>query len=266
MSIPPKKSLGQNFLVDDGVADDIVTAASVGSDDHVVEIGPGLGVLTARLAGAVSRVTAVEIDPRLVKKLRHELRLSDSVEVVEADALKFDFAGIGGPVKVVANLPYYISTPIISRLVDARATVRTAVLMLQKEVAERITADPGGKDYGYLSVMVQVYMKAEYLFTVPNTAFDPVPKVDSAVVRLSALDAPAAPCKDYRYFERVVSAAFSQRRKTLRNTLKSSRVAPVEAVERISECGIDPVRRAETLSVAEFAALTDFLFEFVENQ
>lgn len=263
MPIPPKKSLGQNFLVDAGAASMIIDAASLTKADAVVEIGPGHGVLTRGLAGRAGSVTAVELDDRLYAELLREMADVPNLEVVLGDALKFPFDQLPGRVKVVANLPYYISTPIITRLIDARAKISLMVLMLQKEVAERISAPPGGRQYGYLSVMVQLYAKAETLFTVPASSFYPVPKVDSAVLRLTVLPEPAAACRDYALFEKVVSAAFSQRRKTLANSLKSLKGINPDTIPRIKDTGIDPTRRAETLSVAEFAALTDFLADFL---
>lgn len=260
--IPPKKSLGQNFLVDESVCDRILDAAEVGPSDTVVEIGPGHGVLTRSLVQAAGRVIAIELDERLFHKLRRELGGHGNLDIIQGDALRFPYEELPGPVKVVANLPYYISTPIITRLIAARGTVSRMVLMLQKEVVERIAAPPGGKDYGYLSVMVQLYAEAESLFVVPAESFDPVPKVDSAVARLIVRAAPAATCRDYALFERVVSASFSQRRKTLKNSLKAANQFTDEGIAALADSGIDPIRRAETLSVAEFAALTEFLFEF----
>ena len=261
-NIPAKKSLGQNFLADPNVVSKIIQAAGITPDDTVLEIGPGTGVMTRELARAAGRVIAIELDERLAKMLQEELDEMDNLQVVMADALKYDFTSLPVAVKVVANLPYYISTPIITRLIEARDKISLMVLMLQKEVARRITAPPGGKDYGYLSVMVQLWTEARMLFTVPAGAFNPVPKVDSAVVTLRTLDHPSAIAKDYDFFEKIVSAAFSQRRKTLRNALRSSRLIADEGIARLDEGGIDAARRAETLSVAEFARLADFLFEF----
>jgi len=260
--ISPKKSLGQNFLVDENVAQRIIGAADISKDDTVVEIGPGRGVLTRGLAEQAGRVVAIELDERLIDGLRMEHADLANLEVVHADALGYDFGNIEGRIKVVANLPYYISTPIISRLVGLRTKVSLMVLMLQKEVAQRIAAPPGGKEYGYLSVMVQLYARPEILFAVKPGSFSPPPKVDSSVVRLMVLDEPAATCKDYKRLERLVSAAFSQRRKTLRNALKASRMFEDGAIEAMGGSGIDPSRRAETLSVAEFARLSDFLADF----
>jgi len=262
MSIPPKKSLGQNFLVDENAALSIIEAADIEDYDTVVEIGPGHGVLTRELAEQARRVIAIELDDRLIVELGEKLSDLKNLEIVHADALKYPFGELPEKVKVVANLPYYISTPIISRLIEARDKVSLMVLMLQKEVAERISAPPGGKEYGYLSVMVQLYTRPETLFIVPNTSFRPVPKVDSAVVRLEVLDTTLAPCRDLALLEHIVSAAFSQRRKTLRNNLKSTGLFTDEGIKALETTGIDPGRRAETLSVPEFCRLADFLFEF----
>lgn len=262
--IRAKKALGQNFLTDMNTVAMIAEAADIRPDDNVLEIGPGLGVLTHVLAERAGHVTAIELDERLFHKLNRELDYPN-LDVILGDALRFPYEQLEGKFKVVANLPYYISTPLVSRLIDARENISTMVLMLQKEVAERLTAPPGGKEYGYLTVMVRLYADAKMLFTVSKEAFDPVPKVDSAVIRLDVRETPAAPCSDYVLFEKVVSAAFSQRRKTLRNTLKGSGMFTPEGLATLENSGIDPGRRAETLSVAEFAQLTDFLAGFRSN-
>ena len=264
--VPAKKSLGQNFLVDDGVAGRIIDAADVGPTDTVVEIGPGHGVLTRGLAGRAGRVIAIELDPMLYDKLKSEFSGVPNLELVLGDALKYPYEGLDKGVKVVANLPYYISTPIITRLIAARGKINLMVLMLQKEVAARITAPPGGKDYGYLSVMVQLYTEPKVLFDVSRHAFKPEPKVDSAILKLQMRTEPAVAVADYALFEKIVSAAFSQRRKTLRNTMKASGLFTDEGTAGLAGSGIDPTRRAETFTVAEFGLLTDFLFEFRKSK
>jgi 16S rRNA (adenine1518-N6/adenine1519-N6)-dimethyltransferase len=263
--VPPKKSLGQNFLIDENIISRIIQSAEITKDDTVIEIGPGMGAMTKDLAIAAGKVIAIELDERLFRKLKAELKDVDNLDLVLGDALAFPYESLPGKVKVVANLPYYISTPIITRLISARERISEMVLMLQKEVAQRITAKPVGKEYGYLSVMVQLWTEAVNLFGVPKEAFTPVPKVDSAVVRLRAREASAVRVSDLVFFEKVVSAAFSQRRKTLKNSLKNSGVidhARFEAaMERAHESGVDPIRRAETLSLSEFATLAEILFE-----
>jgi 16S rRNA (adenine1518-N6/adenine1519-N6)-dimethyltransferase len=265
MSIPPRKSLGQNFLVDENIISRIMESAEIAKDDTVIEIGPGMGAMTKDLAAAAGKVIAIELDERLFRKLKSELKDAANLDLILGDALTFPYESLPGPVKVVANLPYYISTPIITRLIEARGNISAMVLMLQKEVAQRITAKPGGKEYGYLSVMVQLWTEAANLFNVPKEAFTPAPKVDSAVVRLRVKEAPAVRVPDLVFFEKVVSAAFSQRRKTLKNSLKNSRVTEPARFEAVMELarksGIDSTRRAETLSLSEFASLAEILFE-----
>ena len=262
--IPPRKSLGQNFLIDENIVSRIVRTASLTKEDTVVEIGPGQGVLTRELAEAAGSVIAIELDERLVRHLRETLGGVLNLQIISGDALAFPYESLPGRVTVVANLPYYISTPIITKLLGAHDKITSMVLMLQKEVAQRITASPGGRDYGYMSVMVQFHAQAENLFIVPKQAFTPVPKVDSAVVRLVLRDAPED-VSDPVFFERVVSAAFSKRRKMLKNSLKNSLVIPPEkfddAMGRLIRAGIDPSRRAETLSLSEFVLMSEILFE-----
>ncbi len=258
-SIRAKKSLGQNFLKDPHYLGRIVDAARVGPDDQVLEIGPGLGHLTAVLAQRAGKVLAVEVDDRLIPHLQKEFEGLKNVELVHADALEYDYRALDGDWKVVANLPYYISTPIIQKLIEHRKKFVSFTLMLQKEVAERIAAPPGGKEYGYLSVLVQFYTVPRIEFKVPPGAFTPRPEVDSIVITLAVREQPAVQVRDERFFMRVVKAAFSQRRKTLRNALKQLEV-PAERMAAVQEgTGIDLGRRAETLSVEEFGKLADFL-------
>lgn len=277
--IKAKKSLGQNFLIDTRVSRRIVDAVSPGASDIIIEIGPGTGALTSLLAERAGRVLAVEVDRRLAGELRSKLARSENVSVVLHDALNLDWEdfirraesdfkatrGDAVPrVRVVANLPYYISTAIIEKLLAERAQIFDMTLMLQKEVVERITSGPGPRDYGYLSVLVQYHCEASMLFDVPPEAFKPAPKVDSAVVRLVFRQQPAVEVQDESKFFAVVRACFAQRRKTILNNLKaaSSRMtflAPIE--DALRAAGVEPRRRAETLSLAEFAALADALYK-----
>jgi 16S rRNA (adenine1518-N6/adenine1519-N6)-dimethyltransferase len=257
--IRAKKSLGQNFLKDPHYLKKIVDTAQVGPDDHVLEIGPGLGHLTRVLAERAGKLIALELDERLIPMLRKEFGARRTVEIVQADALEYPYESLAGRWKVVANLPYYISTPIIQRLIAHRDKFITLTLMLQKEVADRIASPPGGKEYGYLSVLVQMYAEPRLVFMVPPSAFTPKPDVDSAVVALAIRDRPAVAVVDEKFFFRVIKAAFSQRRKTLRNALKQLD-APAEKLAMVpSKTGIDLSRRAETLTVKEFGLLADFL-------
>ena len=254
----PRKRLGQNFLTDPVALERIVATADLSPDDVVVEVGAGVGTLTHPLAERAGQVFALELDDRLVGLLHAELADLPNVEIVHGDALHFStgrFPHLG--YKVVANLPYYISTAIIQRLIACRGTFTSLTLMLQKEVAERIAAAPGGKEYGFLSVLVQYHTIPRVEFLVPPGAFTPRPKVDSAVVTLQVRERPAVPVADETLFVQVIKAAFGQRRKTLRNSLGTLGIArdAMEVVQRMS--GIDLGRRAETLSLAEFAALSD---------
>ena len=252
------KKLGQNFLIDEQVVRNIVNAAGIQQGDAVLEIGPGIGTLTQGLAEAGADVTAVEIDRRLIEVLAKTLEGYDNIRVVHGDILRIDIAKeVAAPCyKVVANLPYYITTPIIMGLLEARMPIDVLVTMVQKEVAERMVAVPGTKDYGSLSVAVQYYTKPEIMFKVPPTSFIPPPAVDSAVIRCTVREKPPVEVNE-RVFFRVVKAAFAQRRKTLSNTLKTTGV-PAETLRVILEkAGIDGTRRGETLSLEEFAAIAN---------
>ncbi len=277
--IKAKKSLGQNFLTDQRVARRIIDAVSPLKTDIVVEIGPGTGALTRMLVGRSGQVEAVEIDARLADALRRSLN-ADNLSIVAADALVLDWGeliidakaklGIPGPadqdrrrVRIVANLPYYISTPIIERMLSVGRSVFDMTLMLQKEVADRITTGPGSKEYGYLSVMVQYYCIATKLFEVPPSAFTPVPGVQSAVIKLTVRERPAVEVSDEAKFFALVRAAFAQRRKTILNNLKAAAQSLEfrETLESALEAAsIEPRRRAETLSLAEFAELCKALY------
>jgi 16S rRNA (adenine1518-N6/adenine1519-N6)-dimethyltransferase len=246
-----KRELGQNFLFDSSILERIVGASGVSEIDTVAEIGPGPGGLTRRLAARVKKVIAIELDESLYTRLRAELAGYRNIELIHGDAMKFPYEEIG-PFKVVANIPYYITTPIIFRLLAAKETLRTMTLTIQKEVAERIVAPPGGKDYGVLSIMVQYLAKPDLRFVIPKEAFRPKPKVDSAVVHLTILDEPSVRVEDEQMFFRVVKTTFSQRRKTLSNSLRGLTKDPRGA---LSAAGIDAQRRPETLSLAEFARL-----------
>lgn len=256
----PKKAWGQNFLGDDHHLAKIADAAGLVPGDAVVELGAGLGHLTRHLAATGARVIAVERDRELVPVLREELA-GLAVEVREDNAATIDLAALaaeaGGPLVVVGNLPYHLSTEILFHVEEARAHVRRAVFLLQREVTERIAAAPGGKDYGILSVLLQLHADVDVPHHVPAGAFTPPPEVESAVVRLQFRTAPRADPGDELLFRRLVKGAFAQRRKTLGNALKAARLGdPERLAGAFTETGIDPGRRAETLSVAEFAALS----------
>lgn len=275
--IRAKKSLGQNFLTDPRVAQRIVDAASPLKSDIVIEIGPGTGALTRLLIPRSGFVEAIELDERLAMDLRRKLS-AQNLEIRVADALITDWTDLIASAKnklestdrnetrirVIANLPYYISTPILEKLLSLGRSIFDMTLMLQREVADRISEGPGGKEYGALSVIVQYRCVASKLFDVPPTAFTPVPKVYSAVVHLTLREHPAVVVPDEAQFFSLVRAAFAQRRKTILNNLKAA--APVSHFKKplevaLEAASVSPQRRAETLSVAEFAELTKALHE-----
>jgi 16S rRNA (adenine1518-N6/adenine1519-N6)-dimethyltransferase len=252
-----KRHLGQNFLYNSNILKKMIQVAELSQGDTVVEIGPGPGRLTKLLAQRAKKVIAIEIDNELYEQLKVNFLVQNNVELIHGDALKFPFESIGD-FKVVGNIPYYITTPLIFKLLEEKKRLKTMTLTIQKEVAERIVAGPGGKDYGVLSIMIQLYTQPELQFIIPREVFRPVPRVDSAVVHMKILANPSINVKDEKFFTRVVKTAFSQRRKTLANSLKSF---GKDIKEILNRCGIDPQRRPETLSLAEFARLSEFLIQ-----
>lgn len=247
----PKKRLGQHFLTDRHYIDRIVAAIAPARSDHMVEIGPGPGALTTPLVEGVDHLHVVELDRDLAAALR-ERHAPAAVTVHEADALEFDFAQLPAPLRVTGNLPYNVSTPLLFHIAAFADRIVDCTFMLQKEVVDRMVAEPDSADYGRLSVMLQYRFAMRRLFLVPPGAFHPPPKVDSAIVRMVPLGADRLRARDEARFHQVVLAAFGQRRKMLRNTLKE--LVAADAFER---AGIDSQRRAETLSVAEFVRLSD---------
>lgn len=253
------KKLGQNFLIDEDIVRRIVAAAELTADDTVLEVGPGIGTLTQGLAESGARVVAVELDKRLLPVLDTTLAGYDNVRIVNGDILQVDIMReVDAPeFKVCANLPYYITTPIIFALLEKRLPMERLVAMVQKEVAERMAAQPGGKDYGALSVAIQYYTEPEIAFIVPPSSFIPAPAVDSAVIVCKRRRQPPVEVCDEALFFRVVKAAFSLRRKMLSNSLKNMGVTGEQAGRWLELAGIDGKRRAETLSLEEFARLTN---------
>ena len=266
-----KKSLGQNFLIDTNILDRIVDHATITDTSAAIEIGPGIGALTEQLAKRAKKVVAFEIDQRLLPILNETLADYSNISIIHSDVLKADLkqvisdelSGIED-IMVVANLPYYVTTPIIMKLLTEQLPIRGIVVMLQKEVADRISAKPGTKDYGSLSIAIQYYTTAEVVMTVPRTVFIPQPNVDSAVIKLIKRDGPAVVVKSEEFFFEVVRGSFGQRRKTILNNLLSFLPNGKENKEVIEKClhtaDIDPRRRGETLSIEEFGKLSDELY------
>ena len=260
------KKLGQNFLIDENVVHQIVAAAELSEADTVLEVGPGIGTLTQGLAESKARVVAVELDTRLLPVLATTLNGYDNVRVVHGDILKVNIMEeVGAPsFKVCANLPYYITTPIIFALLEKRLPMERLVAMVQKEVAERMAAQPGGKEYGALSVAIQYYTEPKIAFIVPPTSFIPAPAVDSAVIVCKRREKPPVEVCDEGLFFRVVKAAFSLRRKMLSNSLKNMGIKSEQVAKWLELASVDGKRRAETLSLEDFAKLTNSFNEAVK--
>jgi len=265
--IRPNKHYGQSFLIDDAMFLKIVAAGRLQPGDTVVEIGAGLGVMTGLIADVAAQVFAVEVDPNLIDVLRENLRGKDNVAIVHQDILHVDFSEIStsapaGKLKVMGNIPYNITSEILFHLLEHRESIQTAVLLMQQEVAERLTAEPGTKAYGIPTVILSMYADLEALFSLSNRCFYPVPAVRSAVIRLAFRAEPRCPLRDEAFFRRLVRASFARRRKTLLNNLKAFRKiekTPEEISALLAGLNIDGTRRAETLTLAEFAALADAL-------
>lgn len=272
-----KKSLGQNFLTDHNILLSIVSAAELDDRSVVLEIGPGIGTLTQQLAKAASQVIAIELDQRFIAVLQENFRNNPQVKVLHGDALEIDFLQILGDLHcdldhqklhVVANLPYYVTTPIIMRLLELELPLKNIVVMIQKEVAQRIQAKPGTKEYGALSIAAQYYAEPEIVTIVPKTVFVPEPNVDSAVIKLTLHEQPIVNVRDRALFFQTVKAGFANRRKTLWNNFKNfhPQISPDEWRDIFQKIGIDPVRRGETLSIEEYANLSDKIADFLSDK
>ena len=262
------KSLGQNFLIDDSVLDYIVEGADVNEEDYIIEIGPGVGTLTARLLNVAKGVVAVELDNDLIPILTEELGKHPNFSLIHNDALKIDFNEIIGDeksVKLVANLPYYVTTPIIVKLLKEKYNFKSLTIMIQKEVAERMAASPNCKDYGSLSLLVQYYCDTKIIRKVSPSSFIPQPKVDSIVIRLDRLDEPRVKVKDEKLMFDIIRNSFNMRRKTLLNGVKFLGLSKDILEKAFEVSDIDCRRRGETLTLEEFAKLSDAFFDLKQN-
>lgn len=262
-----QKRFGQNFLIDTHVLEKIIASAEITKDDFVLEIGPGIGTMTQYLAEAAREVAAVEIDKTLIPILQNTLKEWNNVTVINNDILKVDIRQLaleknqGRPIKVVANLPYYITTPIIMGLFENQVPIESITIMVQKEVADRMQVGPGTKDYGALSLAVQYYARPEIVANVPPNCFMPRPKVGSAVIRLERYEQPPVQVKDEKLMFRLIRASFNQRRKTLQNGLNNSpeiSFSKEEITKAIESLGVSPSVRGEALSLEQFAQLANY--------
>ena len=270
-----QKKFGQNFLIDEHVLDKIIRAAEITKDDYVLEIGPGIGTMTQYLACAAREVTAVEIDRALIPILEDTLKEYDNVSIINEDILKVDIAALakekngGRPIKVVANLPYYITTPIIMGLFESHVPLESITVMVQKEVADRMQVGPGTKDYGALSLAVQYYAEPYIVANVPPNCFMPRPAVGSAVIRLTRHQKPSVEVMDEKLMFRLIRASFNQRRKTLANGLKNSgelNLSKEVITAAIEKLGKGSSVRGEALDLEEFAKLTNIIKEEMEHE
>lgn len=262
------KSLGQNFLTDVSVLEDIVESSDINNEDFVIEIGPGVGTLTKELLKKAKKVCAIELDSDLIPILKEEIGEEKNFELINKDAMKVDFNEVIGEeksVKLVANLPYYVTTPIISRILNEKYNFKSLIIMIQKEVAERINSKPSCKEYGALTILVQYYCNTSIVRTVKPSSFIPEPKVDSTVIKLEKLPETRIKVDDEKLFFKVVRDAFNMRRKTLWNALKPLGLSGDDMKTAFDNAGIDPKRRGETLSIEEFGHLADEVHRINEN-
>ena len=257
-----RKRFGQHFLHDNNIIDRIILAIDPRENDRLLEIGPGRGALTFPLLEKCKRLTAVELDRDLVPLLLRKVKDNEQLEVINADILKFDLGNLGGsePLRIVGNLPYNISTPLMFHLLDSISLIQDMHFMVQKEVAQRIVAEPNNRDYGRLSVMIQYHCQCQYLFDVAPESFTPPPRVDSAIIRMKHYPEPAATVDDFQLFSKIVQTAFNQRRKTIANSLKS-----IITAETIEIAGIDRRMRAENLSLQDYIGLTRTALKLKQN-
>ena len=254
-----KRPLGQNFLIDKNMAAEIIRLADIAPDDKVVEIGPGHGVLTELLMDRAGSLLALEIDPKLCRELSKKFKGRPKFQLIEADAMKYDYSAAGSRFKVVSNLPYYAAMPIMKRLLSYAAHITDMTLMMQKEVVDRLVAEPGNKEYGSLTVFTRFHCRVERLLEVDKTCFSPAPKIDSSVIRLTPLSQPPVQVDNMKTFFHVVHAAFFHKRKMLKNNLRNLQKQFPLDFKKIEDAGINLSRRGETLSLEDFALISNLL-------
>ncbi|BAH08376.1 16S rRNA (adenine(1518)-N(6)/adenine(1519)-N(6))-dimethyltransferase RsmA [Clostridium kluyveri] len=262
------KNLGQNFLIDNSVLQDILEGTDINKNDFVIEIGPGVGTLTKELLKRAKKVCAIELDSDLIAILKEELKHYPNFELIHKDVLKTNFNEIikdESSIKIVANLPYYITTPIISKILNNKYNFKTLTIMIQKEVGERMISEPNCKRYGALSLLVQYYCDVEVLRKVSPYAFIPSPKVESIVIKLTKLNNPRVKIKSEDLFFRIIRCSFNMRRKTLWNALKALKLSREYIEKAFDKSRIDPKRRGETLSIEEFGLLSDCIYELIHG-
>lgn len=253
MQHKPKKRFGQNFLQDQVIINTIIRALNPKKLDNIIEIGPGLGALTTPLLNSIEKLTVIEIDKDLQEYLSTEFKFADRLNLIKQDVLKVDFSHLGNNLRLIGNLPYNISTPLLIKLIQFKPWISDMLFMLQKEVVDRITANPNCKQYGRLSVMLQTYFTIEHIVDVPNHAFHPAPKVESAVIRLTPINNEELVIQEFKNFEKLITQAFAMRRKTIANNLK-----PIISAEKLLEIGIEPSRRPEQISIKEYAFIEKY--------
>ncbi len=255
------KSLGQNFLINQQIIDDIVKVANVNEDDLIIEIGPGLGSLTSKLADNAKKVVAIELDQNMIEILKERFSLYKNVEIIHGDIMKVDLKEIIGEeknIKIVANLPYYITTPIVMKLLEENLKMKSITVMVQKEVGERFCAIPGGKEYGAITVSINYYSDSKIVLDVPKDNFNPIPEVDSCVVQLK-LKKNHIELKDKKLFFRLIKIAFSQRRKNIGNSLTGIGMTKQEVKEMLEALSLDINLRAENLSINQYAQIANYI-------
>ena len=275
-NISASKNLGQNFLIDENTVNGIVQNAEISKEDFVIEIGPGLGTLTSRLLENAGRVVCIELDKRMVNILEDRFALYENLEIIQEDVLKVDLQSLISEnltkyslkqAKVVANLPYYITTPIIMKLLEDRLKLKSITVMVQKEVAVRLTQKPGTKETGAITYSIYYYTSPKLVLSVPRTSFIPAPKVDSAVIKLDVLEKPRVEVSNERLFFDIIKASFLKKRKTLVNALESSKILPVkqDIIEMLEKLGLDTQIRGERLSIEEYAKIAKYVEDFTEE-